>query len=103
MEYNEDLTSDQLMEAEAYAVLFALGGYTYSNIVEEGLPEAAIAVEEGEEVAHDYLVDGDDDAESSSKVDEESLIRQMSLYEQKFIGPCLVKPSNRQGSCIALQ
>ena len=64
------------MEAKAYAVLFALGGYTYSNIVEEGLPEAASTLEEGEEVADDDLVDGDDNAESSSKVDEESLIRQ---------------------------
>ena len=39
MEYPEDMSSQQVTEAEAYAALFALGGYTYNNVVEEGSEE----------------------------------------------------------------
>ena len=31
MEYPEDMTPNKIMEAEAYVVLFALLGYTYTN------------------------------------------------------------------------
>ena len=101
IEYPEDMTPDKITEAEAYAMLFALGGYTYTNIVEEGTNETTSTVNEGEKVANDGLVDGDDGAESSSKVDEESLNRQkahMSKSSEGLIDPCLVKPSNLQGS-----
>ena len=42
-------------------------------------------VKEGEEEADDDDFDGDDNAGSNSKVDEEELIKTKSLYEQKFI------------------
>ena len=79
------MTPDKIMEAQAYAVLFALGGYIYTNIVEQGIPETTYTVNEGKVVADDDLADGDDDAGSGSKVDGEFLIRQKSPYEQKFI------------------
>ena len=75
LEYEEDLSPDQLLAAEAYSVLFSLGGYNYTNLVEEGVMEAVSTVEEGKEGANDDD-DGDDNAGSNSKVDEEELIRQ---------------------------
>ena len=62
-----------------------MGSYTYNNIVEEGSDEYCNSTNKGEEDADDDLVDEDEGAESSPKVDEESLIRQKSPYEQKFI------------------
>ena len=62
-----------------------MDGYTYKNIIEEGTHETSNTVNKGEETANDDLVDEDNSAEASSKVDEESLIRQKSPYEQKFI------------------
>ena len=85
LQYSEDLNHDELLEAKAYSLLFALGGYTYTNLMEEGVPETANVVEEGKEVANDDGDDGDDYARSCSEVDEEALIRQKSPYEQKFI------------------
>ena len=35
IEYPEDLSDTQVTEAEAYAALYALGGYTYNNLVHE--------------------------------------------------------------------
>ena len=83
-------------------MLFALGSYTYSNTIEEGTQETTSTVNEGEEVAVDDWVDGDDGAEFSSKVDEESLIRQKSPYEQKFIRAHR-SLFNETLKCIALQ
>ena len=47
--------------------------------------EAVSAVEEGKEEANYDDVDGDDNAGSNSKVDEEELIKTKSPYEQQFI------------------
>ena len=48
--------------------------------------EAAVSVvEEGKEEANYDDVDGDDNAGSNSKVDEEELIKTKTPYEQKFI------------------
>ena len=47
--------------------------------------EGVSAVEEGKEEANDNDFDGDDNAGSSSKVDEEELIKTKTQYEQKFI------------------
>ena len=74
-----------MIAAEAYSLLYSLGGYTYSNIVEEGVIEAVSTVEEGKEEADDDDFDGDDNARSNSKVDEEELIKTKTPYEQKFI------------------
>ena len=57
----------------------------YNNLVEESVMEAVSMVEEGEEEADDDDFDGDDNAGSNSKVDEEELIKTKTLYEQKFI------------------
>ena len=75
----------QMIAAEAYSLLYSLGGYTYSNLVEEGVMEAVSTVEEGKEEADDDDFDGDDNAGSNSKVDEEELIKTKTPYEQKFI------------------
>ena len=85
LQYDGDLSQDQILAAEAYSVLFSLGGYTYTNLVEEGVMEAVSVVEEGEEEANYDDVDGDDNTGSNSKVDEEELIKTKSPYEQKFI------------------
>ena len=33
LQYEGELSPDQLLAAEAYSVLFSLGGYTYTNLV----------------------------------------------------------------------
>ena len=75
-----------MLEAEAYSMLFALGGYTYSNLQEEYFTfEVGNNMAEGREEANDDDADGDNDVRSSPEVDEESLIYQKSAYEQKFL------------------
>ena len=85
IEYTDDLDEEQMIAAEAYSLLYSLSGYTYNNLVEEGVMEAVSTVEEGKEEADDDDFDGDDNAGSSSKVDEEELIKTKTQYEQKFI------------------
>ena len=75
------MSHDKLLEAEAFSLLFTLGGYTYTNLMEEGFPEGVNRVEEDNEVANDDDDDGDN-ARSSSEVDEESLIRQRVLMNR---------------------
>ena len=86
LEYSSGLTEEQLVELEAYSMLFALGGYTYNNTVqeEETTNEVGNRVESGGKEEANDDADGDDDS-SSPEVDEESLINQKSAYEQKFI------------------
>ena len=66
-------------------MLYSLGSYTFSNLVKEGVSEVVNTVKEGEEEADDDDFDGDDNAGSNSKVDEEELIKTKTPYEQKFI------------------
>ena len=47
--------------------------------------KAISTVEEGKEEANDDDFDGDDNAGSNSKVDQEGLIKTKTLYEQKLI------------------
>ena len=42
IEYPEDLSDTQVTEVEAYAALFAIGGYTYDNLMQEPLMKCAI-------------------------------------------------------------
>ena len=58
MEYPEDMSPEQVTEAEACAILFALDGYTYNNIVEEGSEEYCNSSNKGDEDANDDLVVG---------------------------------------------
>ena len=76
IEYPEDMSNEQVTKAEAHATLFALDGYTYNNVVEEGSEEYCNSTNEGEENTDDDLVGEDEGAESSPKVDEEALVRQ---------------------------
>ena len=85
IEYTDNLDEEQMIAAEAYSLLYSLGGYTYNNLVEEGLMEAVSTVEEGKEEADDDNFDGDDNAGSGSEVNEEELIKTKTPYEQKFI------------------
>ena len=39
IEYSGTLSNEQVMEAVAYATLYALGGYTYNNVVQEAPDE----------------------------------------------------------------
>ena len=43
-----------MVAAEAYSLLYSLGGNMYSNLVEEGAVEAVSTVEEGEEEADEH-------------------------------------------------
>ena len=43
------MSPDELLEAKAYSLLFALIRYTYTNIVEEGFSEAVSKVEKDKE------------------------------------------------------
>ena len=85
LEYDSDLDEEEILASEAYSLLYSLGGYTFSNLVEEGVLEAVNTVKEGEEEANDDDFEGDDNAGSNSKVDEEELIKTKTPYEQKFI------------------
>ena len=35
LELLDDISDEQIHEAEAYAALYALGGYTYNNVIHE--------------------------------------------------------------------
>ena len=74
-----------MIAAEAYSLLYSLGGYTYDNLVEEGIMEAVSTVEEGKEEADDDNFDGDDNTGYGSEVNEEKLIKTKTPYKQKFI------------------
>ena len=72
------------VEVEAYAALYALGGYTFENIVEENYEMCNSAVTEATEENSDK--EGEDDGiAEEKKIDEEELINTKSKYEQKFI------------------
>ena len=79
------MSDDQTQEAEAYAALYAIGGYTYSNVVHETHSEQC-NVAKSDESGTD--TDGEDEEgidETDRDVDEETLIKQKSPYKQKFI------------------
>ena len=68
--------------------------------------EAVSVVEEGNEEANYDDVDGDDNAGSNSKVDEEELIKTKSPYKQQFIMahiPLFSETSTQKDICIAPQ
>ena len=83
VECPEELNDLQLIEAEAYAALYAVGGYTYKNIIIEPTAEECNAVSSDRDDSDSD--DGFDEADKDSKVDEEELIKTKSRYEQSFI------------------
>ena len=44
LELPKDMSEEQTQEAEAYATLYALGGYTYNNVIHEVLDEQCNSV-----------------------------------------------------------
>ena len=85
LEIPDDTPEDQSIEAEAYAALFAVGGYTYDNIIHEADEEQCNAAKSDEEDSDQEEEDTDGIDEMDKDVDEESLINQKTPYKQKFI------------------
>ena len=85
MKYLGMLSYKKIMEVEAYAALYALGSYTYNNIVQK-VPDKQCNLANDEEVDTDNdLEDEEGIEETDLKIDEEALINQKSPYKQKFI------------------
>merc|ERR1712089_90530 len=84
IEFPEDFLEAQIAEIEAYAALYALGSYTFDNLVEEDNEMCNSATTEAAEEDSDKEEEDDGIAEEKA-VDEEELIKMKSPYEQKFI------------------
>ena len=83
VECPEELNDLQLIEVEAYAALYAVGGYTYKNIIIEPTAEECNAVSSERDDSDSD--DGFDETDKDPKIDEEELIKTKSRYEQSFI------------------
>ena len=69
------MSDEQIHEAEAYAALYALGGYTYDNVVHEEHNEQCNAAKNDESETD---TDGEDEEgihKIDKDVDEETLIK----------------------------
>ena len=78
LELPDEMSDEQIQEAEAYAALYALGGYTYNNVVHETHNEQYNAAKSDESGTD---TDGEDEEgidEADKDVDEETLIKQKS-------------------------
>ena len=78
MEYPGNLSDDQIIEVEAYAALYALGGYTYSNVVHEASDEQCNSANNEEEDTDNESEGEEGSTETDPKTDEEELINQKS-------------------------
>ena len=78
MELPEELSDEQAIEAEAHAVLYALGGYTYNNVVHEAPDKQCNSANKGEAETDNDMEDEKGIGETEKDVDEEALIRQKS-------------------------
>ena len=85
MECPEDLSDDQVIKAEAYAALYALGGYMYNNVVHEVFYKQCYSANSEEEDTDNESNGEEGGVDTNPKTDEEKLINQKSPYEQKFI------------------
>ena len=74
MELPEELSDEQAIEAEVYAVLYVLGGYTYNNVVHEVPDKQCNSANNGEAETDDDLEDEEGINETEKDVDEEALI-----------------------------
>ena len=84
IEFPEDFLETQVAEIEAYAALYALGGYTFDNLVQEDNEMCNSATTDAAEEDSDKEEEDDGIAEEKA-IDEEELIKMKSPYEQKFI------------------
>ena len=85
LELPDNMSDEQIHEAEAYAALYALGGYTYNNVVHEEHDEQCNAAKSDELETDTNGEDEEGIDEMDRDIDEETLIKQKSPYEQKFI------------------
>ena len=85
LEIPDETPDDQTTEAEAYAALYAVGGYTYNNIIHKAEDEQCNTAKSDEQDGDQEVEDMDGIDETDRNVDEEALIKQKSSYEQKFI------------------
>ena len=85
MELPEELSDEQAIAAEAYTALYALGGYTYNNVVHKAPDKQCNLANNGEAETDNDLEDEKGIDETDKDVNEEALIRQKSPYEQKLI------------------
>ena len=57
MELPEELSDEQAIAAEAYATLYALGGYTYNNVVHKAPDKQCYSAYNGEAETDNDLED----------------------------------------------
>ena len=74
MELLEELSNEQIIEAEAYDALYALGGYTYNNVVHEAPDEQCNSANDGEAEMDNNLEDKEGIDETDQDVNKEALI-----------------------------
>ena len=85
LEIPDETPDNQTTEAEAYAALYAVGGYTYNNVIHETEDEQCNTAKSDEQDGDQEVEDMDGIDETDRDIDEEALIKQKSSYEQKFI------------------
>ena len=85
LEIPDETPDDQTKEAEAYAALYAVGGYTYNNVIHEADDKQCNTAKSDEQGGDQEVEDMDGIDETDRDIDEEALIKQKSPYEQKFI------------------
>ena len=85
IEYPKDLSEMQVTEIEVYAALFAIGGYTYDNLVQEPNDEVCNSVKKDNEETDSEPDEEDNGIDTDKKVNEEELISKKSPYQQRFI------------------
>ena len=84
IEFPEDFLEAQVTEIEAYAALYAIGGYTFDNLVQEDSETCNSANTDATEEDSDPEEE-DDGIAPDKAINEEELIKTKSPYEQKFI------------------
>ena len=84
IEFPENFLEAQVTEIEAYAALYAIGGYTFNNLIQED-SETCNSVNTNATEEDSDPEEEDDGIASDKAIDEEELIKTKSPYEQKFI------------------
>ena len=74
LELLDDISDEQIHEAEAYAALYALGGYTYDNVIHEVPDKQCKAAKDDESVTDTDGEDKEGIDEMDKDMDKETLI-----------------------------
>ena len=75
LEIPDEIPDDQTTEAEAYAALYAVGGYTYNNIVHEAEDEQCNTAKSDKPETDKDQEDMDGIDKTDRSIDEEALIK----------------------------